>query len=181
MRGDKLRPDGRPVSSGRHGLGRIFGSLLELLNAVGTAMILAMMVLLNVDILGRNVFNKPLPGVVIVFLQAAHMLRKGRMLRSDGMLNMLRLRHTRTAALIDILVNTLGAALFFILANAMRPRIETAWVNGLYKGNLGGFTVPIWPLEVAILIGAFLTAVQFLLNVTVAMRVAFGPQEPKVS
>lgn len=167
---------------GQHLLSRGFGRLLEGLNAAGTVMILGLMILINFDVLGRNLLDAPVPGVieitevaivVIVFLQAAHTLRQGRMLQSDGTLLVLRNRYPRVGATMDMLINILGLMVFLALAYAMSPRVSLAWENNLYKGNLGGFTVPIWPLELAILVGSALTAAQFAINALAAMRIAF--------
>ena len=81
-----------------------FDRLAALLNALGTLWIVALMLLINTDVVGRDVFDAPVRGatelvslsiVGIVFLQLADTLARGRMTRADVLLD--RLKHTRPA------------------------------------------------------------------------------------
>ncbi len=75
---------------------RIFGSIVSGMNAAGSCWIVVLMVLINVEAVGRSAFNKPIIGVIemieisvigIVFMQLADSLRRGVMTRSDGLFN----------------------------------------------------------------------------------------------
>ena len=94
------------------------GGLVEGLNAVGTLCIFAVMILINLDILGRFAFSSPVPGVKemvelsivgIVFLQLPHTLRVGRIMRSDAAFNQLLARFPRVAHVLSALYNLTGA------------------------------------------------------------------------
>ena len=76
------------------GLQRLTGAM----NALGTLWILGLMVLINADVIGRDVFSHPVRGVTelvalsivgIVFLQLADTLRAGRFTRADVLLDRL--------------------------------------------------------------------------------------------
>ena len=68
------------------------------MNAAGSCWIVVLMILINVEAIGRSAFNKPIIGVIemieisiigIVFLQLADSLRRGVLTRSDGLFNQL--------------------------------------------------------------------------------------------
>ncbi|MEL7130955.1 MAG: TRAP transporter small permease [Pseudomonadota bacterium] len=141
------------------------------LNAVGTAMILGLMVLINADVIGRNFFRAPVPGVVemveaaiviIVFLQVGHTLRVGRFTRSDGLFMAIAKRRPRVAAGMDLFYALTGAVLFGIIAVAAWQRFREALEFGYFAGIQGAFTLPTWPVELAISLGSGVMVVQFL-------------------
>ena len=62
-----------------------FRRLTQVLNIAGTILILVMAISVNLDVLGRNVLNRPIPGVnefiglsivAVVFLQMANTLQR---------------------------------------------------------------------------------------------------------
>ena len=73
-------------------------------NVSGAFVLLALVAVMNVDVVSRNLFNAPFRGVVevvifslalIVFLQLPDVVRTGRLTRSDGFLGLLRSRSPR--------------------------------------------------------------------------------------
>src|SRR5256885_16087680 len=120
--------EGGPV--GKISLRRPFESLLPVLNSIGTAWIFVLMVVINIDVIGRTLFTKPLPGVpelvrlsivAIVFLQIGSTLRAGRVTRIDTFANQMAARQPRAAALLQATYSLIGASVFLILFNACRP------------------------------------------------------------
>jgi len=92
----------------------------RVLNALGTLWIIALMLLINTDVLGRNLFNAPVRGVTelvalsivgIVFLQLADTLHSGRFTRADVLLDRLKRRRPALAARLQALYHLVGAAL----------------------------------------------------------------------
>ena len=78
------------------GVSRVANTLAIASNALGTLVVLALVVILNVDVIARGVFSAPIKGtyemvqfsvVLIVFLQLADVVRVDRLTRSDGFLN----------------------------------------------------------------------------------------------
>jgi TRAP-type mannitol/chloroaromatic compound transport system permease small subunit len=70
-------------------------------NVSGAFVLLALVAIMNVDVISRNLFNAPFRGVVemvifslalIVFLQLPDVVRTGRFTRSDGFLGLIRER-----------------------------------------------------------------------------------------
>jgi hypothetical protein len=55
-----------------------------------------------------------------------------------------------------------GALILGIIALGQYPRLIDAWNGNYYKGNIGIFTAPTWPLEGIMLLGATAAALQFL-------------------
>lgn len=71
-------------------------------NVSGAFVLLALVAIMNVDVVSRNLFNAPFRGVVevvifslalIVFLQLPDVVSKGRLTRSDGFLGLLRVKN----------------------------------------------------------------------------------------
>lgn len=148
----------------------LFGMFVGLLNAAGTAIIILLMVLITADVVARNLLGAPLPGVVemseagivmLVYLQVGHTLRVNRFIRSDGLLLVIRERRPHLAMALGLFFNLTGAILFFLICYAVRERVGDAWSGEYFIGIQGMFTFPVWPIELAILTGSAVMAVQF--------------------
>lgn len=145
------------------------------LNAVGSAWVAALTVLICADILGRVLFKFPLVGVpeivkvsivAIVWLQIPHTLKTGGHLRSDVLLRFL---SRRSRAAVDLFACLLGALIFGLLVYSGWDTMIQAWEMGEFEGELP-VRVPTYPLRSIVLLGAGLTALQFLLMAAEAAR-----------
>jgi TRAP-type mannitol/chloroaromatic compound transport system permease small subunit len=163
---------------------RLLHGLGDGMNAVGTAAIFALMLLIVADICGRFLFNAPIPGVTeivslsivgIVFLQIASTLRAGRLTRSDAALNGWRVTRPLLAKIIELTSFALGATLLAILAHASWPPFWRAWTRDEYVGALGTFTAPTWPVRLMILIGSIVLALQFVVMLVQRARRSAEP------
>lgn len=142
------------------------------LNALGTVWIIALMVLINTDVLGRNLFNTPVRGVTelvalsivgIVFLQLADTLHSGRFTRADVLLARLKATRPVFAARLQAGYHLVGAGLMgVILWAAWEPLVEAIRIRE-YVGAIGDFTAPVWPVRLIMLIGLCTTLITFLL------------------
>ena len=74
---------------------RLFASLLALSNSVASLWVMALMLLITADVVGRGFFNMPIPGVpeivkfsivAMFWLQIAYTLRTGKHLRATLLL-----------------------------------------------------------------------------------------------
>jgi len=149
-----------------------FQRLGKLLNALGTVWIIALMVLINSDVLGRNLFNAPVRGVTelvalsivgIVFLQLADTLHSGRFTRAEVLLARLKETRPAFAARLQALYHLIGAGLMgIILWAAWQPLVEAIRIRQ-YVGAIGDFTAPVWPVRLIMLIGLCTTLITFLL------------------
>lgn len=155
------------------------GWLVEGLNMLGTSMILMIMGVMIYDIGGRLLFGQPFAGVpemvaigvvAIVFLQLPNAVASGSLIRSDAIVGILARKALvvgRAAQLINSLV---GAALFSAIAYSAWHFLVRAWELGHTYGSYGVFEVPQWPLRLIVVVGAAMTAVQFLRLAYVAVR-----------
>lgn len=144
-------------------ISRAFTKLVNGLNSVGGALIFGLIVMINVDVFSRFLFNAPIDGVTelvelsivaIVFLQLSCAVRNGRLTRSDGLYQKIQERNPRLGHILGALFD-IGGILFFvtIIAGSV-PRFFDAWERGYYAGNKGIFVVPVWPVRLIIVIGA---------------------------
>ena len=167
---------GTPLPGGFERLGRA-------LNALGTLWIVALMLLINADVVGRNVLGAPVRGatelvslsiVGIVFLQLADTLYSGRFTRADVLLDRLKQHRPVAAARLQALFHLIGAALMaVILWAAWNPLVESIRIRE-YVGAIGDFTAPVWPVRLIMLVGLTVTLVTFLLLARADLRRAQG-------
>lgn len=149
-----------------------FQRLTQALNALGTLWIVALMVLINTDVIGRDFLNAPVRGatelvslsiVGIVFLQLADTLVTGRMTRADVLLDRLKRTRPWLSDALQALYHLVGALLMaVILWAAWEPLVESIRIQE-YVGAMGDFTAPMWPVRLIMLIGMATTLVAFLL------------------
>jgi TRAP-type C4-dicarboxylate transport system permease small subunit len=147
---------------------RIHHRLMALLNAIGTAWVAVITVLICADILGRALLNFPIIGVpeivkvsvvAIVWLQMAHTLKIGGHLRSAVLLDRM---PRRGRAVMNLLAYALGALVFGLLVFSGWNTMILAWEIGEFEGEVP-VRVPTYPLRSIVLLGAGLTSLQFLL------------------
>lgn len=148
-----------------------FGMVTQALNVAGTVLILVMVVAVNADVIGRDFFNHPIPGVLefiglsivtIVFLQMANTLREGRHVSNDLLTQLIAHWWPRIAAGIYTIFNLIGAALMALIVFYMWPLLKRNYLGEFYAGTAGVIEIPIWPFMVAVVIGAVATFFQFL-------------------
>ncbi|NQV57059.1 MAG: TRAP transporter large permease subunit [Rhodospirillales bacterium] len=148
-----------------------FDATISGLNAIGSAWIFVIMALINIDVFSRLLFNRPISGVpliiemsiiVIVFLQLAAALRRGRMTRSDVVIGRLLDNRPATGHLLQGVYHLAGFVLMILLIQYSLPLFSKAWRRGTYAGLEGDFTLPIWPIKLLIVVGAAVIMVQFL-------------------
>ncbi len=149
-------------------------SVTQAMNVCGTALILALMLLIGADVAGRNLFGRPIPGVpemvalsivAIVFLQVPQTLRRGRMPASDAVPGLLARHRPRLGNALADLWDLVGIAVVAVIAQATWPLFLRAWMSGTFVGAVGDFTAPVWPVKVTILLGAVMTGLQFVARI----------------
>ena len=148
------------------GLQRLTG----VMNALGTLWILALMVLINLDVAGRNLLDAPVRGttelvslsiVGIVFLQLADTLRCGRFTRADVLLDTLQRKHPALADALHAVFHLVGLALMVVILRASwEPLVDSVRIRE-YVGAVGDFQAPVWPVRLITLIGLAGTALSF--------------------
>ncbi len=160
-----------------NGLSRVANTLAIAANIAGTLTVLMLVVILNVDVIARGLFNAPLKGtyeivqlsvVFIVFLQLADVVRVDRLTRSDGFLNLLHSRRPALTANLRRIINALSAIFMGLIAYIMFPEFLKMWETQDFFGIPGVFTVPWWPIKLVIASGSALACVIFTLKVITA-------------
>jgi TRAP-type mannitol/chloroaromatic compound transport system permease small subunit len=149
------------------------------MNSIGTAWVFVLLVIINLDIGGRALFNHPVRGVpeivalsivACVFLQIAHTLKVGRLTRSDIVLNWLQTHYPNLKHFVEGVYFLIGAGLMGILFNSSIPLFTKAWIINEYVGAEGDFMAPVWPVKLIILIGCAAGAIQFFLMAVGSFR-----------
>jgi TRAP-type C4-dicarboxylate transport system permease small subunit len=162
-----------------HPLRRAFNAVTMGLNVIGTLLIVAIMVLVNADVIGRGAFGLPISGVpemvslsivAIVFLQVGQTFRMGRLTRSDAVLNLIRRRSKRFRAAVELVFCLAATGIMVQLLNASWPLFVKSWKRNTFEGTIGDFTAPIWPVKLIILIGCVALVGQLLLSAWDAWR-----------
>ncbi|MFA8442462.1 TRAP transporter small permease subunit [Yoonia sp.] len=165
------------LKSAISGLSRVANSLAIAANVLGTLTVLALVVILNADVIARGLFNAPLRGtyeivqlsvVLIVFLQLADVVRVDRLTRSDGFLNLLHSRRPRLTANLRRIINAVSAIFMGLIAYIMFPELLKMWGTQDFFGIPGIFTVPWWPVKLVIASGSALACLIFVLKVITA-------------
>jgi TRAP-type mannitol/chloroaromatic compound transport system permease small subunit len=147
-------------------------SLTRAMNALGTVWILGLMVLINADVIGRNLFGAPVSGVPemislsivgIVFLQLADTLHAGRFTRADLLLERLRRQRPALADAFHAFFHAVGAALMLVILWASwEPLVYSVRILE-YVGAIGNFQAPVWPIKLITLVGLGVTALCYAL------------------
>jgi TRAP-type C4-dicarboxylate transport system permease small subunit len=149
-----------------------FGALTMALNVAGTILILIMALAVNTDVLARNLFNRPLPGVVefiglsivaVVFLQMANTLREDRHVSNDLLMRLVSRSRPRFAYACFAVFHVIGAILMALIAFYVWPLLRDNYVGNYYAGTAGLIEIPIWPFMAVVFVGSAATVVQFLL------------------
>lgn len=158
-----------------------FHWLIAAFNFIGSMWIAVLMVLITADVLGRALFNNPLHGVPeivkvtivgLVWLQMAHTLRHDGHLRSRLVLDRVPIK-VRDAC--EMLAFFLGAIVFTLIVYSAWGAMLNAWSIGEFEGE-HPVRVPTAPVRTIVIIGACLTAIQFvLLFVQRAQDIAGSP------
>ena len=113
--------------------GAALGSLAAIMSSVGTLAIGALMVLIVVDVLGRNFFNAPITGVAeiagravvaIVFLQVAAAILQKRLTRADFLIRRLQGVSPKGVCLIEALFCIAGMIVFALIVWASWPKLR---------------------------------------------------------
>jgi TRAP-type C4-dicarboxylate transport system permease small subunit len=162
---DAPPPQASPPSSA-------FGHLIDGLNAIGSLLIAAVMLMMCTDVLMRNLLNRPIDGVaemvamsivVIVFLQLPGTLRHGRMSRADLFIDPFVRRRPAAGRRLRALYSLVGIFACCLIAYASWPPLVRAFNNNEFLGIEGVFTFPMWPMRAVVVLGSVLAAVQYLL------------------
>jgi TRAP-type C4-dicarboxylate transport system permease small subunit len=164
----------RQLTNGVRAFSKLANWVAIIANAVGTLIVLCLVLVVNYDVVARGLFNAPFPGavevvqftmVLIVFLQLPDVVRTNRLTRSDGFLTILRGTRPKLAENIGRTINLASAIFMGLVAYAIWPEFVEMFETKDYFGIPGIFTAPWWPIKLAIYLSAVLCTILFLLKV----------------
>lgn len=167
--------EGGPGSTPPHPLKRV----AEVLAAIGTLWIAAMMLLVVADVVGRNFLDAPITGVAefasrsvasIVFLTLGAAICGGRMTRSDFVPRLLGDKAPGLVRALDVANALLGVLLFGALAFIGWPELSRSWQGNEYFGVQGVATMAAWPFRALLVGGAAMAALSYLLVIPALWR-----------
>lgn len=167
----------------------LFDAVTSTMNSIGTMWVFVLLILINLDIFSRILFNFPIRGVpeivslsivALVFLQIAHTLKVGRLTRSESALKLLKPKFPKFTAILESAFHLIGAVLFWIILYGSYPLFLKSWRINEYVGAEGDFMAPVWPVKLIILIGCAAAIVQFLLLAIKDLRKLFLPGIEKI-
>ena len=170
-----LLQEGGPAAAPPHPLRRV----AEVLAAIGTLWIFAMMLLVVADVVGRNFLDAPITGVAefaarsvasIVFLTLAAAICGGRMTRSDFVPRLLGARAPGLVRALDVANALLGVLLFAALALIGWPELVQSWQGNEYFGVQGVATMTVWPFRALLVGGAAVAALAYALSIPALLR-----------
>ncbi len=173
-----------PTSAGAPETGRpprLWGVVVDGIAALGTLLIVGLMLIICADIVARNAFGGSLPlvselgallVVMIVALQLAATVRADRLARTMAFLGPLEERRPRAAALLRAVFDLTGAAVVGGMAWATVSVLTKDWASREFIGTPGLGTMPTWPFRALILLGLAIAAVEFLRRAVAALRSA---------
>ena len=154
---------------------KLLHGLMASLNVVGAVWVFMIMGLITTDVVGRAFFNSPLFGVPeivkisvvgLVWCQMAHTLRIGAHLRSTILLDRMPPAAQRV---VEVVACILGAAMFALIVYSGWENMVESWRIGEFEGE-DPVRVPTAPIRTVVLIGAALTAIQFLILLVEVIR-----------
>lgn len=154
---------------------KLLNWLMALLNMVGSVWIFLIMLLVTSDVVCRAFFNAPIFGVPeivkvsvvgLLWCQMAHTLRIGAHLRSTILLDRMPALARRV---IEIIACILGAIMFALIVYSGWDNLIESWRIGEFEGE-APVRVPTAPIRSLVMIGAALTAVQFLVMLADLIR-----------
>ena len=153
---------------------RAINALTQGLNVLGSVLILALILLVGTDVVGRNFFSAPISGVpeivtlsivAIVFLQVPQSLRENRIPRSDGLAMIIEKRFPKVSLFLETVFDLAGILVISVIVWTTWPLLIKAWQRNDFIGAIGEFTAPTWPIKLIIIVGGSVLILQFMLRI----------------
>lgn len=125
--------------------------------------------LVAADVIGRVVFNSPVKGtteivslsiVIICYLQAGFAIRSGGMLHVDMFVSK---GGPRTQSAFAALAALAGLVFFALICWGSVEGAAHAWTSNEFEGE-GALRVPVWPARFVLILGTFIAAFSYALN-----------------
>jgi len=149
-------------------------------NAIGTLVVLGLVMVVNYDVVGRGFFDHTFHGsvelvqfsmVLIVFLQLPDVVRVNRLTRSDGFLALAGNRWPGLFVWLDKFINLVSCIFMLLVAIAIWPEFLDMLETRDFFGVPGVFTAPWWPIKLVIFLSASLCSLLFALKLFIPNQI----------
>lgn len=167
----------------------LIGVLRVMLNALswlGGVWLIALIVLVCSDVVGRSFFNAPITGVAeiaafsiigIVCLQLPETILHNRLTRTDLFIAPLHANLPRLGSALEALFALAGVAVFLVIFRGSLEFFEKSLAASEFYGVQGVFTFPTWPIRLILLVGVGASAIAFLVRFAFALGLLGGSRE----
>lgn len=184
-----LRSEDSGAAEGRHRVATVqslWSRAVDGLAALGTTMIVLLMIMICSDVFARNITGGSLPLiselgaltlVMIVYLQLGTTIRNNRLARTDVFLEALGRWKPRAAALVAGIWDLFGIAVCAGIAWSTYGILLGDIEHHEFIGVTAGVTFPTWPFRMLILVGSAVAAVQFVVQAVRSFMKATGAGE----
>jgi TRAP-type C4-dicarboxylate transport system permease small subunit len=162
------------ITQGMKAIHQFFLKIAILSNAVGSLVILGLVLVVNYDVFARELFHHPFLGavevvqfsmVLIVFLQLPDVIRVNKLTRSDGLITVIKDRFPLVATVLQACIDAVAAGLMILIAVTTWPEFLDAYITDDYFGIPGIFMAPWWPVKLVIFLSAVLCAILFVFKI----------------
>ncbi|KAA9010695.1 TRAP transporter large permease subunit [Histidinibacterium aquaticum] len=143
------------------------------------------MLLVVADILGRNLFETPVPGVSdfvsyaivgCVFLPLGATIREGKLVRAVFLAEPLAAARPRLARLLELVFGLAALAMLWIAARYLWADALSAWREGEFLGAVGAYQIATWPFKLTVALGCTLALAELVAGlVRTALATEGGP------
>lgn len=146
----------------------VFDHVLTVFNKVASICTFVLMLTVSVDVLGRIIFNRPIPGayeiaemlmVVIVFFSLAFCEAKDQHIRVEVISMHL---PRRAQLLLSILAYIAGMFLFGLIGFGSGKRAVASWIVREYSAGI--VPTPLYPVKFVVPLGSFFLFIRFLIS-----------------
>ena len=167
---------------------QLFDTFVSVLNAAGVVWIFALMFLIGADITARALLDDPIAGVTemvslslvaCVFLQLAHAVLHGRLMRVEMFLEPLARRHPVAASVWNVLFAVLGIGILLTIVLGSWPDFVRAWDTNEFAGVEGIFTIQVWPIKLLIVVGCAVASIELARQLVVHAGRARAAADPR--
>ena len=133
------------------------------MNVVSSMLLIAMVLLINLDIFFRYIFSSPIRGVVelvalaipaSIFLSLPLIRQKNKLIRADVLADKLAATSPEFFSALKILFSLIAILLTAAICAAIFPELTHSVTHNIYRGVEGEFVVRVWPLQMIVLLGS---------------------------
>lgn len=145
------------------------GWVSGLFSAAASSTIVFFMLLITADVIMRAAFSIPINGVsefvayaivACVFAQLGSTIRSGRLIRADFLMAGWEERRPLLASGATTIMFAAATVLMVLAAQRLFGVFQKSWIEGHFTGAVGAYQIPLWPFNLAVVLGCGLAALE---------------------